>query len=98
MNSSYAPFARIGHASVWTGTKMAVFGGGDNLGNFFNFGGEYDPVANVWTHTTTTGAPDPRWGVNAVWTGSQMMVLGGDTYITAGTPGQLYSTGFLLTP
>ena len=36
----------------------------------------YDPVANTWTTTTTTGAPSGRAGT-AVWTGSRMIVWGG---------------------
>ncbi len=42
-----------------------------------NDGGQYDPVGNAWTATTTTGAPSARQYHTAVWTGSRMIVWGG---------------------
>jgi N-acetylneuraminic acid mutarotase len=55
---------------------MIVWGGLNGSGNL-NDGGQYDPGANAWTATTTTGAPLGRSQHTAVWTGSRMVVWGG---------------------
>ncbi|HKD10652.1 MAG TPA: hypothetical protein VKE50_01190, partial [Thermoanaerobaculia bacterium] len=61
-----APPAVAGATSVWTGTKMIVWGGlGDALATV-NTGGQYDPVSDSWTATTTTGAPIGRADHTAV--------------------------------
>jgi N-acetylneuraminic acid mutarotase len=73
-----APLARIFHTAVWTGSQMIVWGGetGNGFGDL-NTGGRYNPSANSWTATSTTGAPTARNAHTAVWTGSQMVVWGG---------------------
>jgi N-acetylneuraminic acid mutarotase len=77
-----APSARSGHALVWTGQKMIVWGGNQALDAFdqydpTNTGGLYDPSTDSWTGTTTTNAPSARTYLSAVWTGTQMMIWGG---------------------
>ena len=74
-----APSSRYRHTAVWTGSLMVVWGG-DGLGNYnpLNTGGRYDPIADSWTPTSTTGAPAPRWHHTAVWTGDRMVIWGGD--------------------
>src|ERR1019366_8073760 len=73
-----APSGRYYHTAVWTGSRMIVWGGHSNTSPYyFNDGGQYDPVANVWTATTTTNAPSARAYDTAVWTGSRMIVWGG---------------------
>lgn len=39
-------------------------------------GAQYDPVADRWSATSTSGA-SPTRGHTAVWTGSEMIVFGG---------------------
>jgi len=67
-----APTARQGHAAVWTGDRMVVWGG-----STAPTGGQYDPVADAWMPTSTVDAPSPRSQHTAVWTGSRMVVWGG---------------------
>jgi N-acetylneuraminic acid mutarotase len=55
---------------------MIVWGGRDAT-TYFNTGGQYDPVANSWSATTTTDAPGVRGSHVAVWTGSKMIIWGG---------------------
>lgn len=62
--------------AVWSGEAMIVWGG-ENLGQYMNTGGLYDPVIDEWAPTPLTGAPAARAGNSAVWTGSQMIVWGG---------------------
>jgi N-acetylneuraminic acid mutarotase len=73
-----APAARLLHTAVWTGngSRMVIWGGRDAM-NFLGTGSRYDPVANSWSATTTTGAPAARWLHSAVWTGTEMIVWGG---------------------
>lgn len=73
-----APSSRASHTAVWAGSKMIVWGGsGSNHTTFFNDGGVFDPVANSWTSTSSSGAPSERSSHTAVWTDAQMIVWGG---------------------
>jgi N-acetylneuraminic acid mutarotase len=78
-----APAARINSTAVWTGTDMIVWGGCSFSNDVCtptalgNGGGRYDPVANSWQPTSTTGAPEARQDHTAVWSGSEMIVWGG---------------------
>jgi hypothetical protein len=97
-NTTGAPSAREGHAAVWTGSEMIVWGGINNgIGDLngggryptvlLNTGGRYNPSTDSWTATSTTNAPDGRISHTAVWTGSQMIVWGGggfNSYLNTG--------------
>jgi N-acetylneuraminic acid mutarotase len=76
-----APTPRRLHTAVWTGSEMIVWGGGTGGGiqgvTTFNDGARYNPSANSWTPTPTSGTPAARYLHTAVWTGSQMIVWGG---------------------
>jgi len=81
MTSTGAPGARVDATAVWTGSQMIVFGGCPNTScsPLVNSGGRYDPVANIWAATTTTGAPTARRWPAAVWNGVEMIVWSGLT-------------------
>ena len=72
-----APSPRTGHAAVWTGSEMIVWGG-DSGSTFLNTGGRYNPSTDSWIATSTTNAPQGRESHTAVWTGSEMIVWGGE--------------------
>jgi N-acetylneuraminic acid mutarotase len=79
-STTNAPTARETHTAVWTGSEMIVWGGdGCTVGCLLNTGGRYDPVADSWTATSTTSAPEGRNFHTAVWTGSEMIVWGGQS-------------------
>src|SRR5574341_1049473 len=63
------------HTAVWTGSLMIIWGG--KAGGMYNRGTCYDPVADAWTMTDRTGAPEGRWDHTAVWTGTRMIIFGG---------------------
>src|SRR5205823_12151356 len=84
-----APAARYYHTAVWTGTRMVVWGGLDNVIGYSNTGGRYNPATDSWTATDTTNAPEARYLHTAVWTGSRMIVWGGYD----SNPGQYLNTG-----
>ena len=88
VTATAAPAARyyIHNAVVWTGSKMIVWGGYSDSG-FLNTGGQYDPVANSWTATGSTGAPSARYLHTTVWTGSKMIAWGGVGSSTSNTGG-----------
>jgi N-acetylneuraminic acid mutarotase len=69
-----APSPRRFHSTVWTGSRMIVWGGAEGA----DTGGRYDPVASAWTATKSVReAPSPRYDHTAVWTGAEMVVWGG---------------------
>lgn len=71
-----APSGRAEFVSVWTGSRMLVWGGGFGLSNATNHG-RYDPVADVWTPISATNAPRGRQYPSGVWTGTYLVVWGG---------------------
>ncbi len=78
--------------SVWTGSVMIVWGGGNSFTSTqTNTGGQYNPATDTWLFPTSQGAnvPSPRWYHSAVWTGSEMIVWGGQQ----GPPGGIVNTG-----
>ncbi|HEX4823303.1 MAG TPA: MopE-related protein [Candidatus Polarisedimenticolaceae bacterium] len=76
-----APSNRTGSSTVWTGARVVVWGG-----NNLNTGARYDPVADTWSPTSTTGPlPSGRSDHVAVWTGSRMLIWGGSDTNTGGS-------------
>ncbi len=71
------PSGRIGHAMVWTGQKLLVWGG-QGGGTFLADGAAYDPLVGVWSSISTTNSPAARSGHSAVWSGQEMLVFGGE--------------------
>ena len=76
--------------SVWTGTKLLVFGGVNypNPGGGTSFvlpgGGIYDPVADAWVGSLSpTGGPPLGMG-SALWLGTEMFLWGGAGSNSAG--------------
>src|SRR5436190_14671063 len=87
------PLGRIGHAAVWTGNEMIVWGGVDETSNVMNTGGRYNPSNDNWVATSLASAPSPRSGQTGVWTGSEVIVWGGgDTSGLFNTSGR-YNAG-----
>lgn len=92
MSAQRAPSARRFHVSVWTGSRMFVWGGDrsatrdEGLGD----GALYDPQADSWTPVTATGAPAARYGHTAVWTGSEILIWGG---LERGETGEIVPRG-----
>lgn len=82
-----APSPRAQHEAVWTGSKMLVWGGYDDVG-FAVAGGIYDPEADTWSPMSTAGQPPSRLLHTAVWTGKKMIVWGGFNQTYVGTGGQ----------
>jgi hypothetical protein len=72
------PADRVGHAAVWTGAEMIVWGGEGPGGSPLNSGGRYDPSTDGWTSTSQgANVPSPRELPSSVWTGTEMIVWGG---------------------
>ncbi len=96
-----APTKRQGHSMVWTGREVLVWGGisgytggGCPGATYFNDGRRYDPVNDIWSPMTVSGAPTVRAGVQAQWTGKQLVIWGGYN----GTGGAATNTGGLYDP
>jgi hypothetical protein len=75
-----SPQERLFHTAVWTGTHMIIWGGAARFsGVYLDTGGLYDPILDVWSVTSTSGAPSARAKLPAVWTGNRMIVWGGQS-------------------
>ena len=93
-STTSAPSGRYFHTAVWTGSRMIVWGGFDgSFSPYANTGGQYDPVTDSWTITTTAGAPTGREHQTAVWTGTKMIVWGGSVASYLNTGGQYDPVG-----
>ncbi len=75
------PSGRWGHAAVWTGREMIVWGGRSSFApnEHKDDGALYDPQTNSWRPMSTLNAPEPRSQLAAVWTGEEVLVWGGWT-------------------
>ena len=86
MSDTNAPSVRRDHISVWTGSKVIVWGGygydvGTNSYAYLSDGGLYDPALNTWTAMPAPPANfNGREGASYVWTGSKLIVWGGYGY------------------
>ncbi len=72
-----APEPRSDHASVWTGSRMLIWGATSINGNWAESSGRFDPVANSWSEMAISGDVVKRTGHTTVWTGSELLVWGG---------------------
>ncbi|MBI5430998.1 MAG: IPT/TIG domain-containing protein [Nitrosomonadales bacterium] len=79
VQSTNAPSGRGNHTSIWTGSRMIIWGGDTGNPGLLNDGGIYDPGTDTWSATNLSGAPTPRAVHGAAWTGSEMIVFGGQT-------------------
>jgi N-acetylneuraminic acid mutarotase len=77
LNSTGAPTPRSAHSAVWTGTRMLIWGGWNDVGHGINTGGIYDPASDTWTPMTTSLSVSRRGGHQAVWTGTEMLICSG---------------------
>ncbi len=77
ISTTNAPSPRSGHAGVWSGSEMVIWGGGS--GTDLVTGGKYNPETDTWSSTTTVNAPSGRCRFTYVWAGTMMIIWGGDT-------------------
>jgi hypothetical protein len=88
---------RVGHAVVWTGQELIVWGGGvPPPSGFYSVpttdGAVYDPRADRWRPMSRRGAPGLYPGFSSVWTGRELLVWGGITkaFLPEPVPGAAY--------
>ncbi len=76
-----APTLRSDERAVWTGEKVVVYGGWDEVANniYRDDGASYDPETDSWTAIdgTVPGAPRMRGEHTMVWTGEEVLIWGG---------------------
>jgi N-acetylneuraminic acid mutarotase len=80
MSVAGQPSERDGHAAVWTGEEMIVWGGASQTSGDgtvpFTDGAAYNPATDTWR--AIRPAPNTGlFGATAVWTGTEMLVWGG---------------------
>lgn len=86
-----APISLFGHAAIWTGSEMIVWGG--NNSSSLNTGRRYNPTTDSWRPLPTASAPLSRYAHTAVWTGQEMMIWGGYNNPNNGSSSYLNSGG-----
>lgn len=74
-----APGSRVHHSTIWTGSKLLVWGGKTQSGTPFGDGACFDPGSGSWTPISRTNAPSARYDHSCVWTGAEMVVFGGES-------------------
>jgi N-acetylneuraminic acid mutarotase len=75
------PYARSGHAAVWTGSQLLVWGGENGLDGkpaAPPSGVAFDPVTMRWSQLPRSPLRG-RTRAHAVWTGTTMLIWGGQT-------------------
>lgn len=89
------PIAKVNEiASVWTGSKMIIWGGYQSSGpaGVVKTGALYDPSLDTWTPTSVkAGVPSKRAYQKIVWTGTKVIVFGGTDYSSYFNSGGLYT-------
>lgn len=77
MSDDGAPSIRLFPKSLWTGSRMIIWGGEDmDLGDYSNTGALYDPETDTWTEMSTEDAPHLMFP-KVFWAGERMIVWGG---------------------
>ncbi|MBK9255970.1 MAG: hypothetical protein IPM42_10815 [Saprospiraceae bacterium] len=75
------PLGMADHSSIWTGSKMIVFGGYNNSGatitNACYLFDPFDGPNGTWSICSGINKPSVRRGHTAIWTGDKMIVFGG---------------------
>ncbi len=71
-----APSPRVGHAAVWTGDALCVFGG-EAHGEARGDGACWSPGLGRWESLPEEGAPSPRAAMASVFTGRDWILWGG---------------------
>ncbi|MEY2523117.1 MAG: hypothetical protein QOJ66_1682, partial [Ilumatobacteraceae bacterium] len=73
-----APIAgRRSATTVWTGSRVVIWGGLDDEGRGLHDGALFDPSSGEWTKMTDAPAEVSAEGSAAVWTGTEVLVWGG---------------------
>lgn len=76
-----APSPRIGHALVWNGTELVVWGGFTYNGSYayLGDGAKYNSITKTWTPLNSAGAPSARGNVTSGYNSgtNEMIVWGG---------------------
>ena len=68
--------ARSGHAALWTGKEMIVWGGFHLHEGALSDGAAYDPRSRSWRRIAESPFREPP-AATVVWTGREMLVWGG---------------------
>jgi len=76
---SNSPSARNGHASVWSGSEMIIWGGEVSGNTYLQTGGSLNPISDTWSEVTPLDAPLARSSSSYIWSGSEMIIWGGVT-------------------
>ena len=85
-----APSGRFGHASVWNGSEMIVWGGEYAANTYLKTGGLYNLAANSWSDVTPLDAPIARSSHSYVWANGELLIWGGISAAGPSNTGGVY--------
>ncbi len=71
--------SRANVQTVWTGSKILIWGGHDSMPTWYQDGATYDPSNDTWTvmPVNAGSAPSARRLACSIWTGTEFIVWGG---------------------
>lgn len=72
-----SPSARWGHAMVWDGSRVVMFGGATNKNGTGTVSDTWEYDGTTWTDLSPATTPGDRFGHSMVWTGSSVFMFGG---------------------
>lgn len=91
VSTTNAPSARRLAHGVWTGSRVAIWGGVNGSGDPVGGGALYDPNNDTWTTISSTAAPGPRLNAAAAWSGTQWFFFGGSDGANPQSGGHAYT-------
>jgi len=94
INDSYAldaPQSRYRHASVWTGTRLLIWGGVSFSSSYITDGKSMHIADGTTQPMATTSEPSARSGMEFAWTGSKLLVWGGGNSTTMLNDGGIFT-------
>ena len=87
VTSDCAPIGNY-FVSVWTGSKVIIWGAGGSLTDP-GIGGIYNPYTDTWLETPYIAAPEAH-SATVIWTGGEMIVWNGNEYSRFFNSGGIY--------
>ena len=91
MANQNSPSGRFGHASVWTGSSMIVWGGEVTGNTYLSTGDSLNLNSNAWSEVTPLDAPSARTSHSYVWANGELLVWGGVGAFGPTNSGKVYN-------
>ena len=81
---------RFGHAAVWNGSEMIIWGGEYSANTYLKTGSLYNFAANSWIEITPLDAPSARSSHSYIWVNGELLIWGGISAAGPSNTGGIY--------